>query len=329
MSNGIFIPNGSYQQTVMNITVTLRCSAQKINQQWVPAELDLTQLTQANIANIDGVLKNVDQGVSPNGFVPGGSYTQTCRDIVVLLQCQARKIDQSYIPAALDLTKLPQTADIANMDGSLVDMAAVNAAHAQVAQMFPQYKGVLDNQGAAINHYAITGVAPQAAPPSPPAAPAASSGGSLDQIFTPCEMASGGFIIDCFFFALGLMGIRVSNNERITRVLLRELGQNTINGLRATVVNFSNATNVFTRAKYLFSIISGTLNLTMLKSVLSQVADQMSTWDWLKASVIATAQLTAWFASDGVAFVAEAVIVLASAVTLIQSANNAVKVCSA
>ncbi len=53
-----------------------------------------------------------------------------------------------------------------------------------------------------------------------------------------------------------------------------------------------------------------------------------STWDWIKTGVIAVAQITAWFATDGVAFIAEAALTIMSAEQLIEDSVKAGQACS-
>lgn len=134
--------------------------------------------------------------------------------------------------------------------------------------------------------------------------------------------------VDAMFLALGLLGIKVSNNERITRVMLRELGQDTIHGLRGTIHNFVNATSKWDKAKQLFSIVGSVMNITMLKAILKELVDEMSWWDWTKMSVIALAQFTAWVASDGIAFIGEAALVVMTASDLGRDSVDAVTKCA-
>ena len=47
--------------------------------------------------------------------------------------------------------------------------------------------------------------------------------------------------VDVVFFVLGLAGLHTSNNERITRAILRELGADTLKGLARAVRDFSEA----------------------------------------------------------------------------------------
>jgi GH18 family chitinase len=118
---GNYVPGGSYSKTCKNIKVTLTCEAQKIDQTWVDASLDITSLSNADIANINGTLEN--QGtVATTNYVPGGSYSKTCKNIKVTLDCEAKKIDQTWVDASLDITSL-SNADIANINGTLENQA--------------------------------------------------------------------------------------------------------------------------------------------------------------------------------------------------------------
>ena len=53
----------------------------------------------------------------------------------------------------------------------------------------------------------------------------------------------------------------------------------------------------------------------------------MTWWEWVKTGMIAVAQIMVWFATDGVAFVAEAALSIMSAESLIEDAIKADKVC--
>lgn len=53
----------------------------------------------------------------------------------------------------------------------------------------------------------------------------------------------------------------------------------------------------------------------------------MSWWEWIKTGIIALAQILAWFATEGVAFIAECVLVIMSATQLIQDAVACASAC--
>ena len=109
---------GSYTKTTQNITSTLFCQAQKRDQAWIGASLDLTNLPTANVENLDGFLFN-QSGGTQNGYVPIGSYTKTSRGMQVILAGNAQKRDLSWQWSTLDITALPAGKTVANIDGVL------------------------------------------------------------------------------------------------------------------------------------------------------------------------------------------------------------------
>jgi len=116
-----FVPAGSYAQTCRNIKVLLSAKATKANGSQTYASLDLTDLTAADIENLDGVLHNTGNDAPTKGFVPGGSYSETCTNIQVILTCEAQKQDGSWVATGLDITYVVPPGDIANLDGVLVN----------------------------------------------------------------------------------------------------------------------------------------------------------------------------------------------------------------
>ena len=113
-----FVPTGSYTKTTKDITSRLFCQAQKRDQAWIGAGLDITSLSSANVENLDGFLFN-HPGGAQNGYVPGGSYAKTSRDMQVILAGNAQKRDQSWQWSTLDITNLPVGKTVSNIDGVL------------------------------------------------------------------------------------------------------------------------------------------------------------------------------------------------------------------
>ncbi len=113
-----FVPTGSYTKTTKNITSTLFCQAQKRDQSWIGAGLDMTTLSAANVENLDGFLVNQPSGTH-SGFLPGGSYAKTSRSMQVILAGNAQKRDQSWQWSTLDITNLPAGKTVSNIDGVL------------------------------------------------------------------------------------------------------------------------------------------------------------------------------------------------------------------
>ena len=145
--------------------------------------------------------------------------------------------------------------------------------------------------------------------------------------FTPCTEAIAVFISDVVFLVLGLVGLHVSNQERITRALLRELGEDTLRGFLRAIRNFNTASGAYEKAKALFAIFGGIYKAGGFRAVFKVLKDEMSWWEWVKTGVIATAQIAAWFASDGAAFIAEVALNIMSAEQLIEDGIKVGKCC--
>ena len=149
---------------------------------------------------------------------------------------------------------------------------------------------------------------------------------SLPQL-TPCQKACCRVAVDVVSFVLGSIGLYVSNTERITRALLREHGADTLRGLARAIRDFSEADGAMKKAKALFTLFGNIYKAFGLRAVFKVINEEMTTWEWIKTGIIVVAQITAWFATDGVAFIAEVALTIMSAVQLIEDADKAVKVC--
>lgn len=145
---------------------------------------------------------------------------------------------------------------------------------------------------------------------------------------TPCEEACAAVVVDVIFFCFGLVGLHVSNQERMTRALIRELGPATLRGFARAIHDFSTADGAIAKAKALFALMGGIYNAGGFRAAFKVLKDEMTWWEWIKTGVIAVAQIVAWFATDGLAFIAEAALSIMSAEQLIEDAIKAGKACS-
>jgi len=135
------------------------------------------------------------------------------------------------------------------------------------------------------------------------------------------------FSVDAVLFALSLVGLKVENEERLTRALIRELGPETLNGIGRLIHEFSEASSAVDKARKMFSILKILYDNHVLQDAISIAKDEMSTWDWIKTGLLAAGQLIAWFATDGAAFIAECALVILSATDLIEDAVKVDKDC--
>src|SRR6476620_6585555 len=127
-SNAQGIPQGSYQQTCNNVAVNgnvLTANCQDSRGNWINAQLPDVQRCGSDITNDNGVLRCASSGYGPGGYQagngPGGSYTQSCRDIHVGgddLHARCQRRDGSWHDAKLDDYNKCR-GDILNDDGNL------------------------------------------------------------------------------------------------------------------------------------------------------------------------------------------------------------------
>jgi len=142
-----------------------------------------------------------------------------------------------------------------------------------------------------------------------------------------CNIAIITFSVDTILFAFSLVGLKVENEERLTRALIRELGPETLNGIGRLAKEFAEADSAVEKSKLLFKVLKLLYDSHAINAAFKIVKDEMSTWDWIKTGILAAAQITAWFATDSAAFIGECVLVIMSTTDLIEDANSINKNC--
>jgi hypothetical protein len=76
-------------------------------------------LSESNVTNYDGILVN-DSGNAPQkGYIPGGSYAKTTKDISIVFSAYCQKRDGSWQYSSLVITNLALAKTISNIDGVL------------------------------------------------------------------------------------------------------------------------------------------------------------------------------------------------------------------
>ena len=98
-------------------------------------------------------------------------------------------------------------------------------------------------------------------------------------------------------------------------------------GFLRDIRNFNEATDAMNKAKALFKLLGGIYNAGCFRAVFKVLKEEMTWWEWVKTGIIAVAQIMVCFATDGVAFVAEAALTIMSAESLIEDSIKADKVC--
>jgi hypothetical protein len=115
-----FLPGGSYKTQGRNVRSTLYCLAQKRDGGWVPASLDLTYLDEANVANEDGHLVNLDGDLGQEGYLPRGSYLQDTKEWQVILSALCQKSDLTWQWSTIEITDFAYSDTLSLVDGVLV-----------------------------------------------------------------------------------------------------------------------------------------------------------------------------------------------------------------
>ncbi|KVU30239.1 hypothetical protein WL35_06780 [Burkholderia ubonensis] len=144
---------------------------------------------------------------------------------------------------------------------------------------------------------------------------------------SPCAIAIGTVVGDAFGIVFQFLGINEKETRAATRALLAELGEDTLRGLSAKIHDIANATSIVDKAKEIWGLISEVKNAVGFKGIVKALKDSMHWYDWVITGVTAVAQLTAWFATDGVAFIAELALEGAYVAQLVEDAVNAVDTC--
>lgn len=205
--------------------------------------------------------------------------------------------------------------------------AHLNDAIDKLGELYPSYDKSLDKYNELIIKHIIEGTAPTD-----------SEIMELEGIFdidlastndTPssCQSAAAHMIVDGFVTAIGLMGLKIPGKSTIAEKLALKIEVEGMNDFRETVYNFRNATSNSQKAYQFFKMLSDIYNGNFFQILLSSVSSAItSTWDKIKFAVTFVAQLIAWFATEGVAFIAQVVLLVSDLAELYEDAGN-VKTC--
>lgn len=140
-------------------------------------------------------------------------------------------------------------------------------------------------------------------------------------------MAIGTVVADAFGILFQFIGINEEETRAATRALLAELGEDTLRGLSARIHNIANATSIFDKASEIWGLISEVKNAVGFDGIIKALKDSMHWYDWVITGVTVVAQLTIWFASDGVAFIAELALEGAYVAQLVDDSVTVGEVC--
>jgi len=145
---------------------------------------------------------------------------------------------------------------------------------------------------------------------------------------TPCHWAILEFLVQGAFFVLSLLGLKVfMQSKGIVNTLARSIDPTRIRAFSQLIKDFKSAPDGLSKAKSLFQIMSGFSKVGGFNAVLEALRETMSAWQWVFTGVVAVAQVTAWFATGGTAFVAKAALSIMSAFELGLAADKVFDEC--
>ncbi|MEK9494954.1 hypothetical protein V2H77_00395 [Photorhabdus sp. P32] len=142
-----------------------------------------------------------------------------------------------------------------------------------------------------------------------------------------CVLAIGTVVAGAFSLAFKFMGIHESERHSATQVLLKKLGHDAIHELLTIVKDLKNSPSIIDKSKNTWSLISEVKNDIGISGIINSLKESMHWYDWVITGITAIAQLTIWFATDGVAFIAEIALEGPAIATLVLDSVNAVDVC--
>lgn len=145
---------------------------------------------------------------------------------------------------------------------------------------------------------------------------------------SPCAFAIGVVVADAFSVLFQFCGVNEFEARAATRALLEEMGEDTLRGLMANIHDLANAATLEQQAKEVWKLLAATSNAIGISAIVNALRSTMNWWDWVLASITVTAQLTAWFASDGAALIAELMLGSAFVVQLVIDAIAAADICN-
>ncbi len=315
-------PAGSYKLSVRNIEIVLVAQAKTKSGDWVDARLVLPNEEKYEIENIDGVLRKVASTSRHSSTLPAGSYAQTARNIRVLLFCEARKIDGSYVKSMIDVTDI-KAPDIGNYDGVLLDKPDLDAAINQMANLIPEEAERIKKNREGIKKYMELGVAPVAknepnSSGSPKGSPATAVANNENGLLSPCATSCAVFAFDIFMTLLAYRGLRreqiliaLKNTDNdLYRYLLRTSYQAPIVTL---VEELEGDGSLYDKAVALAGAITSLMSPALMSGIVKAIYDSLSWWDATKMITAFLATTTALFAPGAqIALVAKCVLLVMS-----------------
>lgn len=145
---------------------------------------------------------------------------------------------------------------------------------------------------------------------------------------SPCQMAVGYVVFDVVCLAVGAVGLRATVNARTIEAIARAATP-ALSRIEIIIAEMAVAGATKTDQAFgVFRILSAIYSGGCLGAVVSAFTDSLTWWDMILYGVTAIATIVATLATDGVAFVAEVVVLLATFGFVASDTVKAVQTCS-
>ncbi|GGY74440.1 hypothetical protein ACFFTM_00710 [Pseudoduganella plicata] len=330
-------PKGSYIKSVRNIQITLVAQAKDGSALAGNLSVVLPDHDNYQIACQNGALQIVPAAGGTANVLPAGSYLDACQNPRVLLGCDARRIDGTYVRASIDVTDLKDP-DIENCDGILVDDNALDAALDQVKRLLPQHAEAIDAREQDIKSYMLGTYTPDRAAagvgaPTAPApvraggAPAAEQQAGTSSCTTSCIV----LFVDV---VISLLSYRAFSRAQLQAIAASEEVLAALRGMEQGVVEdlarqLMHPADVYSVAKAIAHAFTSLANPDLIKAIVVAAAEQLSWFDMVKFSAVLIAESVSLFTPAGPEVVlAKAVILAASLEGLGEDAYHVVQDCA-
>jgi hypothetical protein len=133
--------------------------------------------------------------------------------------------------------------------------------------------------------------------------------------------------IDVLSIVLQAAGVPESITRAAATEVIEEVGPEALTLLERQVVALEQASSMTDKAKAIFALFAAIYKITGLRQIMGAIEHHMKWYEWVIMGTVISAQIVAWVASDGVAAVAEIVILAALVGQAVADAGMAVSDC--
>ncbi|MRG44479.1 hypothetical protein GFS24_05110 [Chitinophaga sp. SYP-B3965] len=147
-------------------------------------------------------------------------------------------------------------------------------------------------------------------------------------ISSSCVTAMITCAIDVVSIVLQAVGVPESVTKAVAVEIVDDISPEALTGLEAAFKALADADSLTDKAKAIFALFAGFYKITGIRQILGAIEHNMAWYEWVLMGTVITAQLTAWLATDGIAAIAEIVILGALVAQAVADATLVVSACN-